>query len=410
MSPNRDICPSIQPVPSLLQSLQSWLESPRAASFGGRFVSVAIAHLSRFDPALAATLLRLAAYDGESRGKAWRLDTEFEFQRRGRQRRADIAIFDGELSKTPTCLVEIKYDDQGSDRNSAQLKDYLGYCKSNPGTAFLCLTQYSMRTQTSSPIYRECLFSKFADELDGRNERFTPSALLIDYLRDKGLVMDAIDLDALGRLMNRLFNPRHGAGRQQKNRYMTKDIPAVFQTTMTNVNVFGSEISRNLRIRRVPVIDFEIVPWIVPRRVIKARRHEQQERLEKMLGKPTRVDAKAKAGGILYAFAQSYLRGGARRRGTMGIDYGYYFEIDPGKTTQCYLYGAVWGDGIAHNPKLGEGRFQSERRVGKRTLFSRSECISILRGHLERAAREANRKKKTARATKQVLRRLIRSL
>jgi hypothetical protein len=390
--------------------MQGWLESPRAASFGGRFVSVAISHLGKYDQALATTLLKLAGHKGGPEAGRWTMDIEFEFHRRGRKRRADIAIFDGDVTESPVCLVEIKYDDQASDRNGAQLKDYIGYCASNRETAFLCLTQYSMPARSRAPIYRECLFSEFADELHLRNGEFSPSMLLIDYLREKGLVMEPIDIGALGRLMNRLFNSRYGAGRQQKNRFMIRDIPETFRATMTNVDVIGSEISRNLRIRRVPVIDFEVIPWVYPNRVVSSREIASTKESRKITGRPRQVDGRARAGGVLYAFAQSYLRGGARRRGTMGVDYGYRFEIDPGEKVQCFLYGAVWGDGIAVNSELNDTRFESLRRVGPRILGSRTACIEAIRQTLRKAAREANRKKKTSLATKQVLRRLLRSL
>ncbi|MGQ0510468.1 MAG: hypothetical protein ACT4P9_07615 [Betaproteobacteria bacterium] len=391
---------------SLLSSMQSWLEAPRPASYGGRFVALAIARLSPFDPSIATSLLHLAGYRGDLRGKAWHIDVEFGFQRRGRRRRADLAIFEVNALERPVCLVEIKYDDQESDRNAAQFSDYVGYCAKHEGTAFLCLTQYYIPRDKRPEELRECLFSDFADTLEVDDQKFSPTSLLVDYFRERGLTMEQIDPGALGRLMHRLFNPRGGGGRQQKNRYMIHDIPEVFRTVMSNVSVFGSEISRNLRIRRVPVIDFETAPWVRPDRVLRRSARRGTARI----GKPLEVRNRERAGGVLYAFAQSYLRGGARSRGTIGIDYGYHFDIEPGKKTKCALYGSVWGEGIAMDTESESRMFFESKLVGTRVLNDRAQCVSTISDQLCIAARSAIKRKETTKSTKQVLRRLVSSL
>lgn len=393
-------------MPSLLTSMQGWLETPRAASYGGRFVSVAIAHLGAFDQSIARTLLRLAGFKGDLRSKRWSMNVEFGFQRRGRRRRADLAIFDADIPGPPVCLLEIKYDDQGSDRNAAQFDDYVGYCAGHEGTAFLCLTQYYIPRQIHSQHIRECLFSDFAESLATEDGGFTPARLLVDYFRERGLTMEPIDLNALGRFMHRLFNPRGGAGRQQKNRYMIQDIPEVFRAVMTNANVFGIDISRNLKTRRVPVIDFETYPWVRTDRL--ARRISNDGSADS--GRPTFVRFRERAGGELYAFAQSYLRGGARSKGTIGIDYGYCFEVDPGQTTKCYLYGSVWGNGVAVGVETGDRSHMEMKRVGVRTLGARTQCVRTISDQLCKAAKEAMKREGTTRSTKQVLRRLVETL
>ena len=224
------------------------------SSYGGRYIETILHEISKEDDSLPKML-------GGTRKKC-HIETEYHFIVNGRDRIADIAIISSDTNELIS-FVEIKYDDHLSQKNQAQLSDYIEYSKENC-LNFLYLTQYYPPSSDLNIVYeagfKHLLFSDLASELEQKKYSQITS-LFINYLQDKGLCMKEIDNDSLYKLLVRLFNPISGQSKIQNNKSMIEGIPESLQSLMNNISILSQEISRYIDTKRISAIMMDPINW-----------------------------------------------------------------------------------------------------------------------------------------------------
>ncbi|MDH5414292.1 MAG: hypothetical protein OEW87_09150, partial [Flavobacteriaceae bacterium] len=160
---------------------------------------------------------------------------EYRFKVNNYERIADLAAINNKTGEVKS-FIEIKYDDHKNSKNSAQVDDYISYCKKN-NCKFVYLTQYYPLADDIEKINESgnshMLFSEFADRLCSKHS--TQLAMMfVEHLSDKGLMMKKIDSSSLYKYLVRLFNPISGHNKIQKNSDMIEGIPSSFSTVMNN--------------------------------------------------------------------------------------------------------------------------------------------------------------------------------
>ena len=295
-----------------------------SATFGGRYVALILRELIREDPKFAKILFKNAS-------KNWVAETEYRFDAKSSQSRfADLVLFDksdADCGIQPAALVEVKYDDQASPTNAAQLDDYLEF-SSSKGIPFLYLTQYTpprniLERINESNNSRHLLYTELAERITGSQRPGGVAKLFVDYLEDRGLVMKPIQERDLSRLLVRAFNPQRGGKKNQSNEGMIVGIPDTLSALMSNTNIVAQGIAEKLPLQRSPTIDMYFDPWIyVNKKDLRGLSNEVKgdER------EPLQIVDGMKGGGSLWVFGRVY-PGGSTRNEWLWLKFGCECEI-----------------------------------------------------------------------------------
>lgn len=360
-----------------MASFFSRIQSQFDTTHGGRYVAMILGELILEDKNTARVLF------DDGRIAKCTADPEWSFvAQNGNMRRADLAIFSGgkhsdqDFAK-PTGLVEIKYDDHKNANNSAQADDYLAYC-ARENVRFLLLTQHVPPPGEIQKVrdagHRFMLFSDFATDLEKCANVQGLAKLFIDYVKDKGLMMDEIDPTVLTKLLKRMFNPYQNEGRSQNNADMIMRIPEAFKSLMSNINIIGQEVSRQLGITRSAAIDFRLSPWyrLSKKKVGIFSDSMPEEGIE--------LERKERTGGIMYAYATRRLHGSSTDP-WLSLQYGYELDIGKGADEFTpYLYAMMRAHGWSN---------YQHRKILHRTMGDKTSCVHKLTRLVAQAIDEA---------------------
>jgi hypothetical protein len=349
-----------------MKSFFTRIQGKFSASFGGRYVETILKEISINENQITKNLFPRIKERGY-------LETEFSFNIDGRDRIADIVMISEENGR-PLAFAELKYDDHNSEHNVAQLEDYIKFCNAN-SIDFLYLTQYYPQACDLEVVkenkYIHALFSDVAESLmQQKNGALT--RLFIEFLRDKGLLMERISEVQVGKLLARLFNPVRGQ-RVQTNTDMVQSIPENFSALMTNINVISQEMSQYLPTNRNPTIDFFLEPTytIAPNRLRQILEEAPPGRRNIEIT-PERND---KNGGNLYIFARSSLGVRYDRNDWSYIEFGFCFSIERGSTKySSALYSQIYGKYFD-----GENNTYFPERIDNRDTSDKAQCVKKLK-------------------------------
>lgn len=346
-----------------MKSFFSRIQSKFDASYGGRYIETILHEVTLDDDSIARFI-------GNSRDPC-RIETEYSFTVNNTNRIADIAIFSTK-SDSVIGLVEVKYDDHKVYKNSAQLKDYITYCRIN-GLSFTYLTQYYPPSKDVALVkeagHRHFLFSHLSEEIKA-NQSSQITQLFIKYLEDKGLSMKIVDNNSLYKYLVRLFNPTSGQNKIQNNTAMVEGISDSFHALMNNISVLSQEISRYTEGKRVPVIDFRVWPYF------KFSKSKLKELLDDdELERSGYLGNGEKNGGELLAFARSVIIDTSNNREDwLYLEYGYKVVVEKGDSAHSsFLYVEIYGKNIDKNIEL-----YKEKKISNITLSNKVKCLSHL--------------------------------
>jgi hypothetical protein len=346
----------------LLSRLQSYF----SASFGGRYVEHILKETIEEQPKLAARLF------GANQSDVLRV--EHRFQIGANYRIADLAFLDS-ATERPICLIEIKYDDHKNPSNTAQLEDYLNFCR-RKDCKFVLLSQHLPPTSLQKRLRDGglILFSDLAAKLN--DDEGSVGGLLRRFFVDKGLVMHKFDSNDLANLKSfifRLLNPWLGQGRSQTKDAMTGGAADAFGNLLKNMNIIAKEVGANVQARS-PTIDFELDPWVDPKKISKDAKEDP------------RADSisayNAKKGGLFSVYGR--IRLDDRSSSWLQVEFGIGFEANAGdKDLHPFTFAHVYSN------SFGGEATTSFKGASIRILDDKHRAVTALKERVQEATRDA---------------------
>jgi len=194
-----------------MQSFLSRFKDKLNADYGGRYVAAVLAEAIQDEPRLIEHL-----WGRIRKPPTYTITTEWCFDGQARRRFADLAILDKD--DRPIALLEVKYEDHKSTRNSAQLDDYLKFCRSNKRVSFKCFTKHQLPDVDLRRIGRprQLSYAKLVRALEG-DKRLASSPicnLLCRFFREEGEMFNQLDQSGLEFFIRRLSGySKQGGGR-----------------------------------------------------------------------------------------------------------------------------------------------------------------------------------------------------
>lgn len=192
----------------------------------------------------------------------------------GKKRFADVAIVKKESNEV-IALIEIKYEDQNNLKNRAQLDDYIEYCSDN-NLYFTYLTKNMPPKIDLKKVGGSYIsYAKLVHRIEKRNNKSHVATMLCEFLREEGYVFqENIDKSALLLLMvNSLsFNNRHGFGKLNTIKRITKDVPKTLETVLNNTHVLGTRFYDHIAydvFKTRPAVEYRFIPDINIKKIEK---------------------------------------------------------------------------------------------------------------------------------------------
>jgi hypothetical protein len=336
---------------SFFSSLQRWVKNEAASDFAGRFIAHLIAEVAQVDPKPFQRFFASVTGRGLFLQKSFRIDRELEFAVSGRVRRADLVV---SVDGSPKAIVELKYRDRltgSEDMGDSQLADYLvlrRQLRSRP--RFILLYRdlpalgevRKIKDAGQCPVHLGALapFLKQSDH--------PASSMLLDYLREEGLVIEPIDADHLYRFMHRLVLPWTGSGRINQTKSVEEG-PIQFQRVLSNMKILAADITPKVRAAaglsggRAATVDFEI------------RNSYSKGRLQKAMvragGSAVDLDTSTRSGGTISIWVQNALVSAPQ---WLYLYYGFDFQLTVGKPMSVDAFVYFESPQIQNRPYLDE--------------------------------------------------------
>ena len=236
-----------------MKSFFTRIQNKFSAEYSGRYVATIMEEVAQSNPAVVKAL----------DVKGARLVTEWSFQIGGKTRIADLAVLDKE--DNITMLIEVKFEDHKNPSNHAQIKDYLKYIGKNNSILFLCMSAFRLLPEDQELLDSEeqfLLFSNYVEKLNQQNQKKHDPAvkMLIDFFKERGMMMQDIDEKLMKKMMIRFFKPHKGEGKQQGNRDMIEGIPSTLSALMQNIRIISYDLQNIIGSRTSARIDFTLLP------------------------------------------------------------------------------------------------------------------------------------------------------
>lgn len=350
------------------EGLFSRLQSYFSASYGGRFVECLIKESVEEQPKLSTLLFGVKASDRPS--------LEYHFKVGKRSRRADLAFLDA-ATLEPTCLIELKYDDQKSPGNASQVDDYLKFCRKQGKCKFILLSQHHLPRELLEKLPEKgarLLFSDIADKLRGNED--SVAGMLRRFFIDRGLVMHKFQERDIGNLTSfafRLLAPWGGQGRSQNKDAMSGGVAEAFGYLLKNMNIVTKEVAMHEN-GRAPTVDFYLEPRVNSKQVHK-----------EVLANPGEewiTGDRFKAGGCLYVFGR--IRLDDRSGHWLNIEYGIGLEVNHGDAELTGLsYATIYSN------ELKEDSVYVQGGAGIRFLNDKTRAVTTLKALIHKAIERA---------------------
>jgi hypothetical protein len=335
---------------SFFKSVKSWLNQ----DCGGRYVSCILQELLSAEPKIAIAIFG-RAIDFTS------VDVEVSLRRFWPylrcERRADVALLDarGQI----VALIEVKYEDQKSERNHAQISDYVRFCK-NYGhpqpVPFAVVTKSSLPEKEERLIVANAAFARcisYRDIVRGisQNNLCSPVAKMVkEYFEEETLMFNPVDKNALQLLMLRSLNVSgsHGLGRQLSH-YNVSNAPKALEAIISNTEIIGDHIYHNYMPDKFsvrPITDFRFTPTILKQHIPCAKQDLEDDR---------EIGSGRIFAGKFWAYYYFPLRDGQRKwKGY--LDFGFYSDLNAKRKSEplkTFLYANVFHRDIDHDTYVG---------------------------------------------------------
>ncbi|WP_446903732.1 hypothetical protein [Burkholderia sp. YIM B11467] len=237
-----------------LSAIQNWF----GAGYYGRHLSLILREIGKRHPKALTSFICVACGVPSKELTGVAFATEYRFDGKKSIRSADLAVLVG-AEEIPRVLIEIKYFDKpllATRTKPAQLDDYAHWQQRAPGRKVLLLSR-EMHDSDKLIVRR---WSDLARHLTAHVSGSDLVAMLVDYLKEEGIVMQKVDPHKLLKYFKSLTFGRHGAGMLAKN----IDGPAEFTKLLRNLQLIASAFHPHFRSAWsrhnviTPSVDFKI--------------------------------------------------------------------------------------------------------------------------------------------------------
>lgn len=303
-------------------------------NYGGRYLAVILGEIIKEAPEIAHLLWK--DKDLHKR-REYDVEEEWTFPNR---RRADLSILSDQV--LPIALLEVKDEDHKSDKNSAQLKDYVTYCKKN-NIPFTYLTKHHLpeRDREIATPYH-LTYAGLGHSIDKIAKKSPIVTMLYEYLKEEGFMFNEIDDEALKLLIvkSTAFQHAHGHGRLNKNDRITVIAPQTFSAILKNAAVisdrFYEDKGLNLFAQR-PTVDYGFISYLDRKKADKLMKEDGPFAINK--------ENKIVVAGELWAGAQAKFKSTNKLR----LKFGFTFKLEvankdktANKKTERKIYAELW--------------------------------------------------------------------
>jgi hypothetical protein len=209
--------------------------------------------------------------------------------------------------------------------------------------------------------------------------------MLLDYLREEGMVIDPIDTELLFKFLHRLVLPLGGSGRINVTSQVQEG-PLQFQRLLGNLRLLSSDITPHLRAFarqsriRSATIDFEVVNEFDAARVRRL--------LSKTAERIIDLGATYRNGGMVDVFAQTAL---INYGAWLYVNYGLEFHLRAGRALEIHAYAVFLSPDIqrASGRNAWDERFIDWGLVRKSALrnWRKGDFEKIFLQYIKQAAR-----------------------
>lgn len=346
--------------------VQSWFNDN--GDNGGRYVQKIIIEWAKSDK---AGFKKFMGSLGVKLPSKYQLVKEYPYKT---DRSSDLALLDE--NEEPLLLIEIKWNDalgKEMGNKKSQLTDYVNFCLNTENCNLLVLTKENLSVldvECLLNLQPRCVRRSFGDMATFFNISNNHTAeLFLDYLKDKGVVMNQIDTASLFRFFHRFVNPYNGSGRVSSNEQLTNG-PEQFSNLLNNMRLISQEFNLKFKsIRkegRSASVDYYVNPYFSKKKI--------ESRLSKCEFEEDKVhfDHNDRKGGYAYVYANQRVFNDP----WMQIDYGFFFELEPNKdhTMNVSIYAQVKNKGI-------EDKFvNDDTKDYKSMLESGNDVDKIIKG------------------------------
>ena len=314
--------------------------------YGGRYLALVLKEIIEEDNSITNQIWR----EGKKIKKdSFYVQTEWSFP--DRPRIADLAVI-SKIDGRALALAEIKYEDEKKDDNKYQLNDYLDYCCNN-NINFTYLTKNLPPVSDLKIVNNNYLsYASLVHRIERKKNTSYFSKLLCEFIREEGYVFQKkIDKDALLLLMvNSLSFPnRHGLGKLNTLKRITKDVPRTFETILNNTSVIGTMFYEGIAFNsfhKRPTLEYKFHPHINIKKS-QSRLSILEEKNEETI---TRLEKDEIEFGEFNSYAYLKFKGGDR---WLYITFGYSYQLEKGKdkskALQSKLFAEINGEQVEYD-------------------------------------------------------------
>jgi len=310
---------------AFFSEVKRWL----SADFGGRYIGKIILEWVKDDNAGFKELIRNELNINLS--SDYRIEEEFVYKK---SRRADLAVFRKDQDTVPVVLIEIKWDDsltEVKETGKTQLKDYVEYCLQHNDCCLLVLTKDSLSKKELVELKKlgmggkHCYLGGLSAHLE--NSQSIVAKMFLDYLQDKGVVMNNIDQEGLFKFFHRFVNPYTGSNHKISENQLSNG-PEQFRNMLSNMRLIAQDISSAFfeikGINRKATIDFTFNPYFSQKKLTKVLKDAKEIEDDKVVLHPL-----ARTGGEIFIHASENICKAPDP--WTRIQYGFLFSVKPDK-------------------------------------------------------------------------------
>lgn len=375
---------------AFFSEVQRWF----SAGFDGRYIGKIILEWQKEDRAGFIAFIHKQL--GIKLPSGFRLEAEFGYKPGHERRAADLAIFPNAYDVMPLVLIEIKWDDKPiEDRKTgrAQLKDYVKYCRLHKACNLLVLTKDALRVDELDQIGelrdrgQHCYFGNLFPHLEESGSGV--AKMLLDFLQDKGVIVNNIDRKALFQFFHRFVNPYGGSNHKVSEDQLSNG-PDQFKNMLNNMRLIAQDISPEFfevkGMNRKATVDFSFFPYFsqgeLSKALIKIKDEDENDEVA--------LDPKARTGGEIYIHAAETI---CRSPWTQ-IEYGFCFTVEPSKSQDLSVsvYALVKGAKI----KQSDTYTSQEGAAVKKCVYDgkkKNEIVNVFKSEIKKAISSGINKK-----------------
>lgn len=390
---------------SFFSEVQSWF----CAGFDGRYIGKIIVAWENNDREGFKEYFRKEL--GINLPHGYKLEAEYGYQPK-RKRIADLAIFKNDQAVEPLVLIELKWNDkpiEDKKTGRAQLNDYVEFCSQHKSVNLLVLTKDALRPDEEDQVNTLGLrgqrqyFSSLSSYLD--SSQSAVARMFLEYLQDKGVIMNDIDSVGLFRFFHRFVNPKKGSSRVTSEDQLSNG-PEQFKNVLSNMSLIAQEISPAFYAikgaNRKATIDFAIHPYISKKALAKIIYDDGDENVTLM---PC-----SRKGGVVLIYAGETISSSPWRQ----VEYGFKFEVIPNKEQEINvsIYAGFNGndDDIWENSECENGNATMKKLIFRDGARGKTELVKIFKSTICGAINKADANSLLDQETKRQMRLVVKSL